>query len=1483
MANRDIEFVIRARDEATRAIDGLISSLVNLQGVEEGVAASGSKTDAFLGNLANSFKALKEQGTGLNVLSKVGEDIAKVEAVLSTLGDKFKKNSDQLAFFAAESNKAAATVETLRAALEKSKASLGTESSAYATLKRELSDLTKEFERANATIKAFPAAEEAATAATQKLAAQQEKQIATLDRLRAKMAQTSAPTTASTDKEVESYKRLEAQISRAEAALSKTEQRIATSAAKTAELASANARAETTVAGFAARQTELNNSLAKSEASVAGFKSQVAGTETVLKQAEASTTAMGNAFSRMLTTMEKDVATISAVKAALTSMSGDAQRGADTLNVTSASLDQIGQAAKRNAAQVKEIGEALKSLGKDGSIKAPVIEMPPNTLAGYKSLIQAVRDAKTAMEAARAETTRTGAAMAEAGRYTAEEAAAFALVKMKAQEAEATFLATGRALAEFKGQASGSFLALEKTIAALGETGAKAGTVNAQLRGTAGAISEMASASQRANGATGAFAAGITSLYGESRQAMSWLQRLRGEILALATSYAGFQGLISGFQAVVNAIRTVEAASNRLGAAFDQDFTKANQAFDQVRAQSLRLGQSFQVASNEYGKFAIAAKEANFSIDGTNKVFRSVAESARVNKLSVDELKGVYLALTQMISKGKVTSEELRRQLGDRLPGAFNIMAKAVGVTTAELDKMMREGKVLADEKTLTKFADELSKRYGAQLPAAIKSTSYALDSFFNLLEQGAQRVAEGGLDEALAGALKKVNDLLNSRAGRDFFLAIGAAAGRLVEVLGALANNAGLVATALGAIAAVKVANALLAMAANSIRSAAGLNEVAAATERVNVTSGITAGLVLKTATGFGSLGAAAVATAARFTAFSTEVRSIGLTLAGVAGQTNILTRSMAAVGGVFSGIAPAIAAARTSYSALATSMAAAGAQTVAARVAALALAPATIALGGAVRLAAVSFRTLYAAVGGLPGILASVAVYFAGEWLAGLAGKVDDATTAIDEHKRIVDEVAKAYDGAVNKANGWQSALKDQNVTGDQIVANVRKQKELFDQSRDAAKNYYLGMANSAKLAFDGQAEQVKQLQSQFGASTITATKFREELEKIYVAAKSDELKKYIEGLLDLARKSESAGFRLSEAAEAAKKFGAAIPDIGKGFEQVKSVGDGAKWSADMMKLLDEAYSKTGETIKKTSKYGEDLPKGLSELGDSKGKLQDVGDAAKKVGDGLSDVSKEAKKADAALANAGAGAKGMDKVGEAGRFVVTSFRDVTDEVTKANASLQKTGDAVEGIKNAPSSALQTITAAAQSTWQAMVNGFQSAVSSIEGFFADLASTVQGYFNSIMSWLSSIISKAGEAKSATSNVGGGSTVARAQGGPVYGPGTPTSDSILARLSTGEFVVRAKAVAAYGLNFLRNVNSMRYVPAYAAGGVVGVANRVARMPAASGLQSAHRPINLSIDGQTFKGLMAPVDTADAIIRFSRAREARSAGRKPNWS
>lgn len=137
-----------------------------------------------------------------------------------------------------------------------------------------------------------------------------------------------------------------------------------------------------------------------------------------------------------------------------------------------------------------------------------------------------------------------------------------------------------------------------------------------------------------------------------------------------------------------------------------------NKNFEFIRQTAQKLGLDLRGAVEGYKTFASAANLAGQSSQETNRQFAAVAKAAQVMGLSAEDTKGAFLALGQMMSKGNVQAEELRGQLGERLVGAFGIAAKAMGVTTGELNKMLQKGQVLAAD-FLPKFATELENTFG--------------------------------------------------------------------------------------------------------------------------------------------------------------------------------------------------------------------------------------------------------------------------------------------------------------------------------------------------------------------------------------------------------------------------------------------------------------------------------------------------------------------------------------------------------------------------------------------------------------------------------------------------------------------------------------------------------------------------------------------------------------------------------------------------
>lgn len=128
-----------------------------------------------------------------------------------------------------------------------------------------------------------------------------------------------------------------------------------------------------------------------------------------------------------------------------------------------------------------------------------------------------------------------------------------------------------------------------------------------------------------------------------------------------------------------------------------------------VKELSQKYGQDLIVLTHEYAQFTAAADGCGMSLDNQRVLYEALVRAAATFHMSEDKTRDMMVAVTQMMSKGKITAEELRRQLGNHLPGAFNLMAKAAGVSTGKLEDMMKKGDAIATE-LLPKFAVELNK-----------------------------------------------------------------------------------------------------------------------------------------------------------------------------------------------------------------------------------------------------------------------------------------------------------------------------------------------------------------------------------------------------------------------------------------------------------------------------------------------------------------------------------------------------------------------------------------------------------------------------------------------------------------------------------------------------------------------------------------------------------------------------------------------------
>lgn len=1079
---KDVELVIRAKDAATKAIVSIKDALKDLTGIQEDVGASAAKTDTLLGELGRQLNTLNSEAKGLSALGKVAGEIDKAGKAVSNLESDVRKSAQEFAKLARESAAAQQNANKFRGQLEAERNALKAN--------------TDERKRA-------------------------------ADQLRA------------VNKEVSQAERAQEALNRAieKAPTPKTTRGVGKEAGAPQTSAVASAGVFTQAALTAARneQAQLKSAVAEFDAEIAKSKQAIGVFEKQISAATDQERKLSRETEKTSLSLAKGREELAKSRTILTEITSSAGTASASFGTLALNQDKIAQASTRMAA---EIARAKAQIDAINSSK------PATAATGDR---RATLEARRDFLAAQGEVKRLAEEMRSAQAPTVEMGAALGRAQAAARVAGEAYEANRVAAARLKNEQGSltSFLQRtsteqQKAANSFVQSQAALARGNTQIASTAtqaaSALPPIAAAARDVNVGFGSAAAGgtsfraaLTSIYGEGRQSLSLLQRIRGELLALAASYVGLYGAAQQLGGILAAYQKLEAAQSRLNAAFNGQSAVVGRELQFTTAQAQRLGIEFGQLSDQYSKFAIAAQTANFTQEATRRIFLSVAEAGRVNKLSADQMSGAFLAITQMISKGKVSAEELRGQLGERLPGAFSLFAEAIGVSTAELDKMLQAGDVAANQGTLLKFADTLDRKFGTELQNALKGTTAEIGRFWDNIFQGQVRIAQGGFIDAFTSALRDLNAYFQSREGRDFFLAIGAALGRVTNAIAAVVPYFGYIAQAIGVIIGLKLASYF---------------------------TGVVAALA-------GASGAFGAITASTFT---------------LSANVDILRAK-------FAGLAGTLAAGRASFATLTASAYGAAAALTANGAAVTALRLSLTALGTVAGVVAGAFRVLWTAVGGLPGVIITGLTFALGSWLT----RVTEANTAIDEHKRIMDEVNSAYEKVRDTTRTWGQEVK--NVSLDQANANVRRMREEFEKSRQAAKDFtsydfrlYIGSARQA-------ASSINDLRTAFVQGRISASTFRGEVEKIYAATNDDNVRRYGEGMLVVARAAEEAEKRLGAASIVAKDLGSNLDGVDKDAKaaggSIEKLNKGSADAAETMKRQLVAESKAfNEILKEINK---------------------------------------------------------------------------------------------------------------------------------------------------------------------------------------------------------------------------------------------------------------------------------------------------------
>ena len=276
-------------------------------------------------------------------------------------------------------------------------------------------------------------------------------------------------------------------------------------------------------------------------------------------------------------------------------------------------------------------------------------------------------------------------------------------------------------------------------------------------------------------------------------------------------------------KSVIDVTKRVEEIKNQLNFAAGSAKQGA-QDFDWIKQKSNELGLDLLTTAKAFARMNGAAQGTKYAGQGVKDIFEGAAMASTVLHLSADETEGTLYALQQMMSKSKVSAEELSRQLGNRMPGAVHLFSAAMGVSDEAFMKMMKDGKALSSV-VLPAVADYMKNKFAPGVRDALDSISvqtkimnnsfdifkYTLGDIYTPLIKGITKIVQG-----ITGITQFINDNKSAVLGLTTFIGVLTVAyyGNIVATAGLTtatallnavmyANPFGLVVIAIAALAA--------------------------------------------------------------------------------------------------------------------------------------------------------------------------------------------------------------------------------------------------------------------------------------------------------------------------------------------------------------------------------------------------------------------------------------------------------------------------------------------------------------------------------------------------------------------------------------------------------------------------------------------------------------------------------------------------------
>jgi tape measure domain-containing protein len=240
---------------------------------------------------------------------------------------------------------------------------------------------------------------------------------------------------------------------------------------------------------------------------------------------------------------------------------------------------------------------------------------------------------------------------------------------------------------------------------------------------------------------------------------ISNIKNLLGGVFSVAAIFSFTKAVIETTVKMQGLQKAIEfTAGSAVGGAADFRFLEKI-AYD--------LGLPLAAAAEGFKTFSAAAARAGITVQEQRKMFTDLSKGMAALQLDAQSAQLVFFGFGQLLSKTKVSAQELYHQIGERMPIAMQAAQIAaarltgkVKITTAELIDMVEKGKLLSSE-----FAPEFTKAIGelSKSAAYVETMGKDVNRLTNAWDAFKTSVGDSKVLGAIVGVLDSIVNKLES------------------------------------------------------------------------------------------------------------------------------------------------------------------------------------------------------------------------------------------------------------------------------------------------------------------------------------------------------------------------------------------------------------------------------------------------------------------------------------------------------------------------------------------------------------------------------------------------------------------------------------------------------------------------------------------------------------------------------------------------